>query len=215
MKEKCENKKRDFQTVTLLFFLISFIGWAFETGVCFVQNGEFYDRGFLFLPFCPVYGAPVCLIYFLFGRPSDGLFYRLIERKKLKSGRQVRVLDKIVSIVAYFLTAMAIATLGELVVGLMLEKNGVTLWQYGGNYCYKGLICLPVSLAWGVLISLFAQFVLEKIERFVARIPKKFGLFLSVFLWVALGIDFVLNWLYVVNNGTHFDVVDYFEGENK
>jgi uncharacterized membrane protein len=191
--------------------VVSFIGWAFETGVCFVQSGEFYDRGFLLLPFCPVYGAPVCLIYLLFGRPSDGFFYRLIERKKQKLGRQVCVLDKILSIFAYFLTAMAIATLGELIVGIVLENNGVSLWSYGGKFSYKGLVCLPVSVAWGGLISLFSQFALPKIENLVARIPKKFGLYLSIFLWVAIGIDFALNWLYVMKNGVHFDVVEYFK----
>jgi uncharacterized membrane protein len=127
MKEKRENGKRNFQTLSIIFFVVSFIGWAFETGVCFVQSGEFYDRGFLLLPFCPVYGAPVCLIYLLFGRPSDGFFYRLIERKKQKLGRQVCVLDKILSIFAYFLTAMAIATLGELIVGLILEVAGILI----------------------------------------------------------------------------------------
>ena len=207
-----EKKRRDFQTVSLLFFFISFIGWVFETCVCLIQSGAPCDRGFLFLPICPVYGAPVCLIYLFFGRPSDGLFYRLSFKRKGKSVGQVRVLNKLISILAYFLTACIIATLAELFVGLVLESKGVSLWSYGGGeYSYKGIISLPVSLLWGVLISLVTQFVLPKVERGIGKIPKRLRGVLTIFLWLATGVDFLFNWWYVTQTGGHFDVVEYFK----
>ena len=73
-------KKFDLKTWSLLFLSVSFFGWVFETIVCFVQSGRISDRGFLTLPFCPIYGFPVCVIYFLLGTPTDGFFFRLLGR---------------------------------------------------------------------------------------------------------------------------------------
>lgn len=211
MKKKVKARKGNFQSYSLLFFFTSFVGWVFETCVCLFQSGTLCDRGFLLLPFCPVYGAPVCVIYLLFGRPTDGLFYRLLTQKKQKSTGQVWKKEKIISVFLYFVSAMLIATTAELIVGLILEDAGVSLWSYGGlPLCYKGVICLPVSLIWGVLISLFTQFVLPKIEKFFLSLPKVLTTVLSVVLWVAIGVDFVLNWKYSIENGAHFDFVDYF-----
>ena len=212
MKKEVKDGKGNFQSYSLLFFFTSFVGWVFETCVCLFQSGTLCDRGFLSLPFCPVYGAPVCVIYLLMGRPSDGLFYRLLTRKKQKSTGQVWKKEKIISVFFYFVSAMFIATTAELIVGLVLENAGVSLWSYGGlPLCYKGVICLPVSLLWGCLISLFTQFVLPKMEKVFLSLPKVLTTVLSVILWLAIGVDFVLNWKYSIDNGSHFDLVDYFK----
>ena len=211
MKKEEKNIKRNFQSSSLLFFFVSFVGWIFETLVCLFQSGTLCDRGFLFLPFCPVYGAPVCVIYLLLGRPTDGVFYRLLIRKKSKPTGQVCKECKSVSVLLYFLTAMVIATTAELVVGLVLDVMGVSLWSYGGlPLCYKGLICLPVSLLWGVLISLVAQFLLPKAEKAFVALPNRVKNILCVTLGLAMGVDFALNLSYSIANGTHFDAVDYF-----
>ncbi len=210
MKNVEKHKERNIQSISLLFFAVSFIGWVFETFVCLFQSGELCDRGFLTLPFCPVYGAPVCVVYFLFGTPSNGLFYRLLTKKKEKSTGQGREFYKLLSVVFYFLSATLIATGAELIVGLILDNAGVSLWSYNGvALCYKGVICLPVSLLWGTLISLFAQFLLPKIEKVIIATPKNVKTILTIVLWLAIGVDFILNWQFSLKNGTHFDVVDY------
>ena len=212
MKKIVERKERNIQSISLLFFFVSFIGWLFETFVCLFQSGELCDRGFLSLPFCPVYGAPVCVIFLLFDAPSNGLFYRLLTKKKKKSTGHGGDFYKLISVVLYFLSATLIATGAELIVGLILEDAGVSLWSYNGvPLCYKGVICLPVSLFWGALISLFAQFVLPKIEKKIIAIPKGIKTVLCIVLWTAIGIDFILNWQFSLQNGTHFDVVNYFK----
>ncbi len=206
-------EKRDFKSSTLLFFLISFIGWGFETLVCFVQSGTFCDRGFLTLPFCPVYGVPVCVIFFVFGRPSDGLFYRLLNRKNKESTGQGRDIRKFWSILLYFFVAALIATAAEFAVGVILESAGISLWSYRGvPFCFRDVVCLPVSLVWGALISVFAQFILPPTERFLIRLPRGVKTWLSVGLWLALVIDFVGNWAYYLQNGSHYDIEEKVRG---
>ena len=52
----------------LLFFVFSVAGWCTEVLCKLVQYGRFINRGFLVGPYCPIYGAGVCLISLLFDR---------------------------------------------------------------------------------------------------------------------------------------------------
>lgn len=206
MEEKnFSNAKRDFLSISLMFFLISFIGWAFETVLCFFQSGEYCDRGFLTLPFCPIYGAPVCFVFFLFGRPSDGLFYRLIGGEKSKSRGQSRDFRKFRSVIIYYFAAMMVATAVELVVGVAFDSAGLSLWSYNGvPFCFMEVVCLPVSLGWGFLITFFAQFILPAFERGILKLPRRLKTWLVAILWTATLADFLYNGAYFLLNKRHF-----------
>ena len=56
----------------LLTMLLSFIGWAFETVYVYFLFGRYTDRGFMTMPFCPIYGCSMMAAYFLLGTPSEG-----------------------------------------------------------------------------------------------------------------------------------------------
>lgn len=211
MAKKLAEQKRDFQSVSLFFFAVSFFGWVFETIVCTVGSGSFCDRGFLTLPLCPIYGAPVCIMQLALGKPSSGFFYRFLTRKKQEPSRQVRVFAKIGAIALYFISAALIATLFELIIGLGFESVGLSLWSYGsGKTCYKGVICLEVSLFWGLLMTVCAQFLLPKLERGIVSLAPKIKRGLTAALWTAVLADFAYNVSYYFLKGSHFDVRRYF-----
>lgn len=208
--------KRDFQSVSLLFFSVSFLGWLFETILCAVHSGRFCDRGFLTLPFCPIYGAPTCIIFLIFGKPTSGRFYEYFLKKNKKDRGQVRAVVKILlsalSIFIYFFTAAVVATLFELVVGLFFENAGLSLWTYSGiKYCYKGVVCLPVSLGWGLLMVLFAQFPLPWMEKKIIAFPDKLKRALTAILWTAILADFLYNTAYYLTEGKQFDYQKFFQ----
>ena len=212
MAKKLVEQKRDFQSTSLLFFAVSLIGWVFETAVCAINSGKFYDRGFLTLPLCPIYGAPVCLAWLILGKPTSGFFYRLLTKKNQKPPRYVRVLAKIGAVLLYFIATALLATLFELVIGLGFESFGLSLWSYGnGRTCYKGVVCLEVSLCWGLLMTFFAQFVLTKMENAMIAISPKIKRGLTAILWTAVLADFAYNISYYFLNGKHFDFRQYFQ----
>ncbi|MBR2341093.1 MAG: putative ABC transporter permease [Clostridia bacterium] len=216
MAKGVNREKRDFQSASLLFFSVSFIGWLFETALCAVQSGHFCDRGFLTLPFCPIYGTPVCIIFLLLGKPSNGRFYKYFLEKIQNGREQVRAISKILlsalSVFLYFFTSAFLATLFELVVGLIFENAGLSLWSYSGmRFCYKGVICLPISLGWGVLMTFFAQFPLPWLEKKLIAIPSRIKRGLTAILWTALLADFLYNTAYYLTNGKHFDYRKYFQ----
>ena len=216
MTKANDTSKRDFQSVSLLFFSVSFIGWLFETTLCAIQSGRFCDRGFLTLPFCPIYGAPVCILFLIFGKPTSGRFYEYFLAKKKKDRGQVRgfsvFLFKSFSVFLYFFTSAFLATLFELVVGLAFDNAGLSLWSYSGlPYCYKGVICLPISLGWGILMTFFAQFPLPWIENKLIALPNRLKRSLTAILWTAILADFAYNITYYFTNGKQFDYQKYFQ----
>lgn len=47
---------KTFETYFMWFLIYSVIGWLCETVVCSLKNKKFSSRGFMFGPYCPVYG---------------------------------------------------------------------------------------------------------------------------------------------------------------
>ena len=187
-KEKVEGKQYGYSVLLLAFFLISFLGWAYETLLMLVWHGKFYDRGFLFLPFCPIYGFPVCSLYLLIGTPKTGRFSSWIKRKLFTL---TKPLQAFLRYALYYLLAGAYATLLELIVGLILESAGLRLWSYRGQPLnFRGHICLQVSLLWGVMLTLFMRFVMPPVLKLLDKLPKKSRAILCILLSVLLLTDF-------------------------
>lgn len=191
LKKEIKSKRYDFSVVLFAFFVISFLGWAYETLLMLVWHGEFYDRGFLFLPFCPIYGFPVCALYLLLGTPTQGRFSSWINRRFTSFKNPFKTFLRYA---LYYLLSGGFATLTELIVGLILERAGLCLWSYRDQpFNFHGHICLQVSLLWGLMLTLFMRFVMPMLLAFVQKIPKKVRGFLCVLLSVCLLADFSYN----------------------
>ena len=113
------------------FWTYSFFGYLLEKGYAAATRAERQARkGFLLLPMCPVYGLGALAVLALPPALSDG-FWSLA----LWGG----------------LTATAV----EYVVHLLYDRLlGVRFWDYSqvrGNL--RGRVCLPFSLAWGLLAA--------------------------------------------------------------
>lgn len=168
----------------LLTMLLSFFGWAFETGFTYLSTGKFYDRGFLTMPFCPIYGCSLMLVYFLLGTPNEG-------RGILKNVR-----DPFARYSLYFVFAFLIPTAAELLVGFVFDVFFDTwLWSYSSlPFNFRGYISLPISIGWAVLVFLFMGCVFKPLKRLVFKIPKLFAVPLAFALAIAVAVDLVLSY---------------------
>lgn len=130
-----------------LFYLYSFLGFLWETLWVSYQKGAWVQRGFLNGPILPIYG---------FGALAVTLATRVVAN----SDWQV------------FLVGMVVATLLELITGMMIEKLfHVRYWDYDDRpFNYKGYICLRSTLFWGVmsvvLVEIFNKELLKLIGWF-------------------------------------------------
>ena len=134
------------------FVTYSFIGFLLEVAFAKLSGGRADRKGLLVLPLCPVYGAGACLILALPGWVDERPW-------------------------ALFLMGGLTATAAEYLAALYHEKAlGVSFWDYGnlpGNV--QGRVCLPFSLAWGVLSLGLVYWLHPLLAPWLARIPAPVG----------------------------------------
>lgn len=200
-------KRNDFSSVSLFFFTTSFIGWLFETIVCFILDKRFTDRGFLIMPICPVYGLPITLTYLFVGIPKDSFLMRIFEKIKLKTeeGKRWRFLG---CCIVYALLAACIATFFELMAGIILKEIDAVMWDYSSfSFNYNGHVCFAISFIWGVLLTIAMLTFIKPLYLSILKINKKIRNVLSVFLLGFLLFDIVFNLYYISIYQTRYELI--------
>ena len=121
--------------MVIIFALISFGGWVYETIYCSVVEGEFTKRGFLFGPTCLIYGIGALAVWLVLGQISNPF---------------------IVFIIGGFL-----ATVIEYSTGLFLERRFKKKWWDYSMFKFNlhGRICPQASAVFGAF-SVTSVFVL-------------------------------------------------------
>lgn len=176
-----------FCRLVLLFFAISFLGWLTETVYCFFVTGQYCDRGFLTMPFCTIYGCSILGVYAMVGTPRRG---GLLLGRVRRSG---------VRLALYPIVSALIPTMAELLTGFFFHRFfGLRLWDYSTRPLnIGGYVCLPFSVIWGILITVFMSFLFPPLKRWICRLPRIPSILLAAGLGVAFLLDFTLKWFLI------------------
>ena len=159
----------------IYFMLYSIIGWCYEVFLeVFVYRWGFSNRGFLFGPYCPVYG---------FGALTFILLLKNLKKRKIKFCK-INITPILV-----FLGIMLISTTIELVASYILEiATGAWLWDYNlYAFNFQGRIALNPSVRFG-LGGMFFMYVLQPLfEKMCDKMsPKKQSIISGICLAVIL-----------------------------
>lgn len=129
------------------FVIYSFLGWTLETVYRSICEKKIINTGFLFGPFCPIYGV--------------GAIIMILGLEQFK-GKYILV----------FIISFIILTLWEYCVGWFLEKIFQTkYWDYSDHkFNIKGRICLTNSFFWGILGVIFINFVHPFVQEQISNI---------------------------------------------
>lgn len=121
--------------MVIIFALISFGGWVYETIYCSVVEGEFTKRGFLFGPTCPIYGIGAIAEWLVLGQISNPIII--------------------------FIIGAVLATVIEYSTGLFLERRFKKKWWDYSMFKFNlhGRICPQASAVFGAF-SVTSVFVL-------------------------------------------------------
>ena len=178
MKEKSEEKY-GITRYFLLVMAISFLGWLFETIYMLIATGRLNDRGFLSMPFCPIYGCSILTVYFLIGTPNGKN-----RAEKIK----------------YLLFSFLIPSIAEFLVGWIFDKGlRLRLWDYRYKvYNVCGYVCLRNSFAWSFLIYFFMRYVFLAIKNIIAKAPKSYVSPFAFILLFLITIDFSCNLVRII-----------------
>lgn len=130
------------------FWIYSFLGYGLEKAFAAATRAENQARKcFLFLPLCPVYGL--------------GMLAVLALPQPLRQGLWLAVFGGLAATAVEYAVHWGYETL-----------LGVRFWDYSrvpGNL--NGRVCLPFTLAWGVLTAAAVRLLQPGVSALAARVP--------------------------------------------
>ncbi|MCM1258282.1 MAG: putative ABC transporter permease [Roseburia sp.] len=161
------------------FFLASIGGFLWEVLIFLFKDGTFCNRGFLYGPWLPVYGAGAVLFYLLLGNPIQ----RILYSKPLKKRHPVTI---------FFLT-MLIGTLLELGIGYFLDTVWeLRYWDYRESFFnFHGYICLFSALGFGIAGTVWICFLSGFVTRLWLKIPQSVRGIINMTLLLLFVVDCV------------------------
>jgi uncharacterized membrane protein len=155
-----------FVNIILMFFIFSFIGWVWECGQEIIKHGEFVNRGSLYGPWIPIYGAGGCLVILLFRRLAKH------------------------PVVTFFATMIVCGALEFGTSWVMEEFSGVRYWDYSGYFFnIQGRICLEGLLVFAVAGTAAIYAIGPTTNEVLERIPLRARRWLCVVLATLFGAD--------------------------
>ena len=141
-----KGKKDILKNIIIYFFIYSFIGWILETIYAFWVHGHFVNRGFLYGPYCPIYGIGAIILILM-----------------LNNSKGKPLQEFIISAIAF--------TIFEYMASYALEVIfGLRWWDYSEDFLnLQGRVSLAYSVLWGLL----GIFLIEGIHPFIKKLINK------------------------------------------
>ena len=156
--------------IIFYFFMYSLLGWAMESIYLSIGQRRLVNTGFLYGPFCPIYGFGAVVLYVL-----------LIHLQ----GKPVLI----------FLAGFFVLSVWEYFVGFLLEKLFKTkYWDYSNNkFNINGRVCLLNSIYWGFLSVFFIKIWNPLVETQINKIPQEIILYIDIILVAYIIIDMIVS----------------------
>ena len=147
------------------FLIYSFIGFLLEVLFAWSTGGHPQRKCLLLLPLCPVYGLGACLILGTAGHITNPLHL--------------------------FCSGTVLSTACEYIMAAFYEDVlHVSFWDYSALPCnLHGRVCLPFSLAWGLLSIPLVRWL----HPAVSAIPFAPPALLTVLVLAALSSDMIVS----------------------
>jgi uncharacterized membrane protein len=171
-----QHKAPDISTLFCWFIIYSYIGWVYETTYCSINAGKFVNRGFLYGPCCPIYGASILLMILL--------------------------TDRCRNIFSLFISCALIASVLEYVVSVGMENiYGRRWWNYSDKFMnLDGRVCLGAAVLFGVAGVLIVRYLHPVIVRYIGQ---NFTVKLIRKLNILMLVIFLIDNLISIQNALH------------
>lgn len=155
--------------IIFYFILYSFLGWCLESVYKSILQRKTVNSGFLYGPFCPMYGLGAIM---------------MIELSRISK-----------NVIVIFILGFLVFSIWEYIVAVILEKLFKTkYWDYSNiKFNIKGRVCLKNSIYWGILAVLLTFIIQPLIEKFTNIIPVDILLYTDIILCIAIGVDAIIT----------------------
>ena len=155
--------------IIFYFIIYSFLGWCLESVYKTIIFKKPTNSGFLYGPFCPMYGIGAVLMVMM-SRVSHNP-------------------------IIIFVLGFLVFSVWEYVVAVILEKCFKTkYWDYSNlKFNFQGRVCLKNSIYWGILGVLLVYIIQPCIEKITSLIPEHVLLYANIFLSIIIFVDSVIT----------------------
>lgn len=166
----------EFNTLFMYFVIYSILGWICEMIYCSVLQWKITNRGFMYGPYCPIYG---------FGGIIVVIFLSPIYNNP----------------VIVFLLGMILTTILEYVTSFFMEKIfNAKWWDYSHlPLNINGRVCLVNSFLFGIMGLFLTYMIHPYISNVVHKIPVKYFDSIVLVLVVVMVIDFMSTLNIILN----------------
>ena len=152
------------------FIIYSFLGWCIESVFKSFCEKKLVNSGFLYGPFCPIYGYGAIIMY---------IFLDDVRSKPFIT----------------FCLGFVVLSIWEYVVGVFLEKVfHRKYWDYSKNkFNLQGRVCLLNSVFWGILGVLFIDVIHPFITGILSNISFNTILYFDIAMATIILIDTIIS----------------------
>ena len=181
-------KAVNFFALCMMIALISFLGFVVENLWLLVSKGYMDNRNMVF-PFLIGYGLAVIAIYLLFGTPE-----KICILKKV-----IGIENRTVSCGIYFLIVMVCISIGEIVLGTVVEKTcHFYWWDYSDlPFHITRYTSIPTSAAFTTIIVFFMGKLFMPIYNWFLLWDKTILAVVSIGLMTIMVVDYVYSAYYM------------------
>lgn len=180
-------KSNTLKTNIIMLTIVSFIGYCFEDIWMMVRHGVLDNRN-MYLPFLLGYGVFIIALYYIFGTPN-----KLFNKIELK---------RPVSTIIYYLLCVILVSIGELLLGLFVEKTGgFSYWDYSSIPLHiTKYTSIPTSLGFATIITVFMDFVFLPLRDKISKVVDKIPMILVILIAIILVVDFTASFKKMYTN---------------
>ena len=149
-------KKRGY-ALCMMVAVVAFLGFVVENVFMAITAGCIDNRS-MYFPFLLGYGIGIVLIYLIMGTPDELHIF----------GKKIVIESKAKRILLYLLEAMILVSVGEIVIGTVVENVcGFEWWNYSSYPLHiTKYTSVPTSFLFASLITLFMNFVFSPLLKF-------------------------------------------------
>ena len=155
--------------IIFYFIIYSFLGWCLESIYKTIISKKPINSGFLYGPFCPMYGIGAIMMLGLSTLSHN--------------------------VIVIFILSFFVFSIWEYIVAIVLEKCfKAKYWDYSNlKFNIKGRVCLKNSIYWGILGVALVFVIQPLIEKLTSYIPEQILIYVEIILTIAILVDTIIT----------------------
>ena len=177
--------------IGIMTAIVSFLGFVVENIWLAISKGYINNRN-MNTPFLLGYGLLIMFMYFTIGTPGKLAEWKIFKKAKTKFAKYM----------VYFLCAMLIVSISEIVLGVVVEELcGFEYWNYSNIPLHiTKYTSVPTSMAFATMITFVMGMLFTPIMNWIVQVDCTWIRVLSIILIVIMAFDFIISFYHMIHN---------------